>query len=268
RPFLASQRIAVLAGIDPSGRVWASLVTGPPGVIAASSPRTLRLAAELPAADPLSEGLPRGRPLGRRLLHPAPRARRRARGRGVRADRQASEMQPLEVLGNCPKYSQARAPEPGAEHRRAGVAVRSHAPTESQRLAIERADTLFIASVHADAGADASHRGGQPGFVRVLDERRLLIPDYAGNNMFQTLGNIAADPRVGLLFLDFGPATPLPLTGRARILWSRRRWLSSRGPSAPSRSRSTRPSRSRGGDRSAGASSSTRPSIRAEPRAR
>src|SRR4030095_12436506 len=82
-----------------------------------------------------------------------------------------------------------------------------------------RADTLFIASVHADAGADASHRGGQPGFVRVLDERRLLIPDYAGNTMFQTLGNIAADPRVGLLFVDFDTGATLQLTGRARILW-------------------------------------------------
>ena len=219
RPFLASQRIAVLAGIDPSGRVWASLVTGPPGVIAASSPRTLRLAAELPDADPLSEGLTRGRPLGVLVIDPERRRRLRVNGRVVRADRQAIEMQTLEVFGNCPKYIQARAPEPGAEHRRAGVAVRSHALTESQRLAIERADTLFIASVHADAGADASHRGGQPGFVRVLDERRLLIPDYAGNNMFQTLGNIAADPRVGLLFVDFGAGTTLQLTGRARILW-------------------------------------------------
>src|SRR4030095_14952481 len=78
---------------------------------------------------------------------------------------------------------------------RVGDARRTTALTESQRLAIERADTLFIASVHADAGADASHRGGQPGFVRGLGERRLVSPDYAGNNMFQTLGNIAAPTR-------------------------------------------------------------------------
>src|SRR5262245_13821590 len=64
RPFLASQRIAVLAGVDPSGRVWASLVTGPPGVIAAPSPRALRLAGGLPRAAPAREGLTRWRPLG------------------------------------------------------------------------------------------------------------------------------------------------------------------------------------------------------------
>jgi len=137
----------------------------------------------------------------------------------VKAGRHAIEMRTDEVFGNCPKYIQARAPEPGAAHERGGLAVRSHALSESQRLAIERADTLFIASVHADAGADASHRGGQPGFVRVPHERRLLIPDYAGNNMFQTLGNIAADPRVGLLFVDFDTGTTLQMTGRAQILW-------------------------------------------------
>ena len=52
-----------------------------------------------------------------------------------------------------------------------------------------------------------------------MDDRTLRIPDYAGNNMFQTLGNIAADPRVGLLFLSFDTGTTLQLTGQARILW-------------------------------------------------
>src|SRR5262249_20591785 len=145
--------------------------------------------------------------------------RLRVNGREVRADRDTIEIRTEEVFGNCPKYIQARALEPGAEQGQVGAARRSHALTEPQQLAIERADTLFIASVHADAGADASHRGGQPGFVRVLDERRLVIPDYAGNNMFQTLGNIAADPRVGLLFVDFATGVTLQLTGRARILW-------------------------------------------------
>jgi uncharacterized protein len=219
RPFLESQRIAVLAGVGRSRRVWASMVSGAPGLITVPSSRTLRLAAGLPDADPLSEGLSRGGPLGVLVIDPERRRRLRINGRVVRADRDAIEIRSEEVFGNCPKYIQARALEPEAEQGRVGDARRSHVLTEPQRLAIERADTLFIASVHADAGADASHRGGQPGFVRVLDERRLLIPDYAGNNMFQTLGNIAADPRVGLLFVDFDTGATLQLTGRARILW-------------------------------------------------
>src|SRR5262249_17942352 len=116
---------------------------------------------------------------------------------------------------------QSRAPEGDTAHTRDGVARRGTALTCEQQAVIEQADTFFIASVHDGTGADASHRGGQPGFVRVLDPRTLRVPDYAGNNMFQTLGNIAADPRVGLLFVDFDTGMTLQLTGRARILWHR-----------------------------------------------
>jgi len=218
--FLEAQRIAILAGVDEAGRVWASLVTGKPGFITAPSPRTLRLAAGLPGADPLGGGLARDHALGVLVFDPERRRRLRINGRVTHAHPDAIEIQTDEVFGNCPKYIQARAPQVDTEHPRAGVARRSDALTSNQQLAIESADTLFIASVHGGAGADTSHRGGQPGFVQVMDERRLRIPDYAGNNMFQTLGNIVADARVGLLFVDFDTGTTLQLTGRARILWT------------------------------------------------
>ena len=218
-PFLESQRIAVLAGVDRAGRVWASVATGNPGFITAPDRRTLRLAAQLPEADPLREGLFQDRPLGVLVLDPERRRRLRINGRVTLAQAGAVEIRTEEVFGNCPKYIQSRAPENGLAHGQAGDARRGRSLTDEQRLAIERADTFFIASVHDGRGADASHRGGQPGFVRVLDERTLRVPDYAGNNMFQTLGNIAADPRVGLLFMDFDTGTTVQLTGRARILW-------------------------------------------------
>jgi uncharacterized protein len=219
--FLESQRIAVLAGVDESERVWASLVTGNPGFITAPNSRTLRLAAGLPGADPLSEGLSGGQALGVLVLDPERRRRLRINGRVTDARPDAIEIRTEEVFGNCPKYIQARAPEADTRQDRAGIARRGETLTPEHRLAIEHADTFFIASIHAGTGTDASHRGGRPGFVQVLDARRLRIPDYAGNNMFQTLGNIAADPRVGLLFVDFDTGTTLQLTGRARILWER-----------------------------------------------
>jgi predicted pyridoxine 5'-phosphate oxidase superfamily flavin-nucleotide-binding protein len=219
--FLQAQRIAVLAGVDESGRVWASLVTGNPGFITAPNSRTLRLAASLPGADPLGGGLSGGRALGVLVLDPERRRRLRINGRVSDAPADAIEIQTEEVFGNCPKYIQARAPEGDTRQNRVGTARRGEALTPEQQQAIERADTFFIASIHAGTGTDASHRGGQPGFVQVLDGRTLRIPDYAGNNMFQTLGNIAADPRVGLLFVDFDSGTTLQLTGRARILWER-----------------------------------------------
>lgn len=221
KPFLAAQRIAVLAGVDDAGRVWASMVTGMPGFITAPDAATLRLAARLPATDPLGKGLSRGRPLGILVFDPERRRRIRLNGRAIGTRDGGIEIQVEEVFGNCPKYIQARVPDGDPAADRTGEGRRSKSLSAAQRHAIEGADTFFIASVHGPTGADASHRGGQPGFVRVDGERRLRFPDYAGNNMFQTLGNLATDPRVGLLFVSFDTGTTIQLTGRARILWER-----------------------------------------------
>ena len=90
---------------------------------------------------------------------------------------------------------------------------------------IARADTLFIASHftghagEANQGVDVSHRGGKPGFALVAHQTLLLIPDYPGNCMFNTLGNIEAEPKCGLLFMDFDSGDTLQLSGEAEILW-------------------------------------------------
>jgi hypothetical protein len=91
---------------------------------------------------------------------------------------------------------------------------------DSERTSlIRRADTFFVATAHATRGADASHRGGNPGFVKVLDQSTLRIPDYQGNSMFNTLGNLAVHPNAGLVFPDFENRRILQLTGRAEVLW-------------------------------------------------
>ena len=81
----------------------------------------------------------------------------------------------------------------------------------------EAADTFFVASAHPRRGTDVSHRGGDPGFVRMLDDHTLRVPDYAGNSMFNTLGNLHVNPRAGLLFVDFDRWRTLQLTGTATI---------------------------------------------------
>jgi len=87
---------------------------------------------------------------------------------------------------------------------------------------VRNADTLFIASAAAD-GVDVSHRGGNPGFVRVTPDAAgrsvLTLPDFRGNFMFNTLGNIAARPQAGLLFVDYTSGDLLQLSGNAQIVW-------------------------------------------------
>ena len=113
-------------------------------------------------------------------------------------------------------------PEPAGQHAElAGPAHRTSAALDARQVAIvRRADTAFIASTHPERGADASHRGGRPGFIEVTDDGRLVtIPDYIGNRLFQTLGNLTVVPQVGLLLLDWETGSALQVTGKARIIW-------------------------------------------------
>ena len=82
---------------------------------------------------------------------------------------------------------------------------------------IEARDMFFIASTDPDGNPDCSYKGGDPGFVRVVDERTLAFPMYDGNGMFRTLGNLAAHPRVGLLFIDFEEGSRLRVNGDANV---------------------------------------------------
>ncbi len=118
------------------------------------------------------------------------------------------------VFANCPKYLQKRHPlEQVAEG--AGVLLVGGALTPDQQRAVRAADTFFVATTAEDR-TDASHRGGLPGFVEVLSPAELSWPDYPGNAMFLTLGNLAADPRAGLLFPHWETGAVLQLSGRAR----------------------------------------------------
>src|SRR5262249_9559789 len=148
-------------------------------------------------------------------------SRRRLRFNGhARHDPERGIFLALEqVYGNCRKYIQARQLDLDDERVVTAPPGRSSGLTGPQQALIAAADTLFIASFHPGSGADASHRGGAPGFVRVEGERTLAFGDYPGNNMFNTLGNLVAQPRAGLLFLDFSRGSTLQLTGRARLDW-------------------------------------------------
>jgi predicted pyridoxine 5'-phosphate oxidase superfamily flavin-nucleotide-binding protein len=214
RRFLAGQRLAIAGSIDGDGRLWASLLTGPAGFLEAPDETLLRVAARPAPGDPLAANVA-GRPeVGLLVIEPATRRRFRVNGRGW-LDERGLFLSVGEAYGNCPKYIRPRAIV-REEADPPGAAIPSAALDERQRLQVARADTFFIATAHPRAGADASHRGGPEGFVAVEGPTRLSFPDYPGNNMFNTLGNLAVDARAGLLFVDFETGGSLQLSGRAR----------------------------------------------------
>jgi uncharacterized protein len=96
------------------------------------------------------------------------------------------------------------------------VTVRA-ALTEEDRVFIARSPMFFLATADADGHPDCSYKGGLPGFVRVLDATTLAIPDYDGNGMYRSWGNVVVNPHVGLLFLDFENPKRLRLNGTAQV---------------------------------------------------
>lgn len=220
RRFVQGQQMAIASTIDESGHVWASLLTGKPGFIQTSGMQTIYIDAEPAPGDPLWENLSAGGQFGLLVIDLATRQRVRLNGVAIVGHQGTIHVETRQVYFNCPQYIQKRSiatsrTEPGG----ASTVQRDGSLTERQRSWVEQADTFFIATSYAGAGADASHRGGNPGFVRVLDGRNLAFPDYAGNRMFQTLGNISANSKAGLLFIDFEHGDTLQLTGNARINW-------------------------------------------------
>ena len=89
--------------------------------------------------------------------------------------------------------------------------------SESDRQFIEHCPMFFLATAAADGQPDCSYKGGMPGFVRVVDEQTLVFPDYDGNGMFRSLGNIKVNPQVGLLFIDFEQGNRMRVNGRAAL---------------------------------------------------
>lgn len=88
---------------------------------------------------------------------------------------------------------------------------------DSDRAFIEGVDMFFLATTDDEGRPNCSYKGGEPGFVRVLDERTLAFPSYDGNGMYVSLGNVLCNPHVGLLFIDFQRPRRMRLNGTASI---------------------------------------------------
>jgi predicted pyridoxine 5'-phosphate oxidase superfamily flavin-nucleotide-binding protein len=216
--FLTTQQLAVLSTMDAAGRVWASMRSGPAGFLRATDDSTVEIDGYTHPDDPLLTNLSAHDELGMIVIHLGARHRIRLNGTARPLADGRIVFTTQQVYGNCPQYIQARSV--AGERRDAAAPARfSEELDREQEQSIEHADTLFIATAHPEAGADASHRGGRPGFVCVENKKRLLIPDYPGNKMFNSLGNIEAYPHAGLLFPDFESGSALQLSGAAGILW-------------------------------------------------
>jgi len=232
REFVEELPFVFVASLDGEGQPWASMVWGLPGFVTTPDATTLKVAGNMAAGDPLSRNVVAGAPVGVLGIELETRRRNRVNGTVVDRNSDGFTVHVTQSFGNCQKYIQVR----HAKYRRdpaarAGAVPRlegEHLSADARRI-VSAADTFFIASRSAHPaegahgeGVDVSHRGGLPGFAALADDGPATVitfPDYVGNFLFNTLGNIQTDPQVGLLFVDFDHGSLLSLVGRAEIIW-------------------------------------------------
>lgn len=220
----------LLGALDEEGQPWATMLAGPPGFVHTPDAWQMDIATAPDAADPVLNRLSPGAPIGVLGLEPHTRRRNRMNGEVAAFGDAGLSIAVAQSFGNCPKYIQAREPGLRAAVTPPGPLQVLGPALDAQALArIQQADTLFIASASAaqpggarNEGVDVSHRGGQPGFVHAEPTAQgvvLRLPDYPGNQFFNTLGNLALHPQAGLLVVDYEGGGLLHIAARAELLW-------------------------------------------------
>jgi uncharacterized protein len=224
RAFYPRLPFLVAGTVDSHGSAWATILSGRPGFAASPDPYKLSIEYRRNPDDPAEEGMEDGNSIALLGIELHTRRRNRLNGTIRRNGSERFDAVVGQAYGNCPQYIHLRdfefVREPSAP---APDGPRSLATLDDRANAvIHSADTFFVAS-YADLAdgsrqVDVSHRGGDPGFVR-LDERGVLtVPDFAGNQFFNTLGNIRLNGQAGLVFVDFKTGDVLQLSGEAEVL--------------------------------------------------
>jgi len=219
RQFYQQLPFMLYGAVDANGDPWASILEGQPGFAHSPAPTGLQFDS-LPAADDPAQ-LHAGDAIGLLGIELHTRRRNRLNGRVGAMTASGFGVSVQQSFGNCPQYIQLRqfhsVPLADPSTR---MAQHLFELDDAAKAMIAGADTFFVASyvdVDGQRSVDVSHRGGQPGFVRI-EGNRLTIPDFAGNLHFNTLGNLLLNPRAGLLFVDFKSGDLLQLSGRTEII--------------------------------------------------
>ncbi|WP_022666631.1 pyridoxamine 5'-phosphate oxidase family protein [Desulfospira joergensenii] len=223
--FFRQLPFVVAAARDNTGAPWATLLVGTPGFVQSQGPQYLEVRSKPLQGDALENSFFADAQIGLLGIELETRRRNRVNGKIAQCDEQGFTLAVEQSFGNCPQYISKRVwHKAGANLKRMQTSNHSRLD-DHMKSWISRADTMFIASGHHEPhqkngrGMDVSHRGGPAGFVKIKGDTSLVLPDYAGNNLFNTIGNLVKDSRVGLLFVEFQHGSMLQITGNAEIDW-------------------------------------------------
>jgi uncharacterized protein len=220
-PFLARQRLLALTIAGDDGYLWTSVWCGQPGFVTSADGQRVSFRRALMSVspdDPVLNRLAIGREVGMLAIELASRRRLRMNGMIEATSDEEIRIVVRESVPNCPKYIQRRQADDAPSAPASPILSESGRAMDEDRLAlVESADTAFVGSLHRTHGVDASHRGGAPGFIRVIDATTLRVADYPGNGMFMTLGNFEVDSRASLAVVDFERGRVVSFSGSATL---------------------------------------------------
>lgn len=235
RLFYRNQPFLAFGSIDSDDRPWASIVVGKPGFATSPLPSLLQINTNIIPGDPLKLAIKNGSYIGIVGVELPTRRRNRVNGKIIEvvpAQQDIADNFLIKVdlsFGNCPKYIQTRSitidEQKLSSLSHIAPPIVSNSMNEEQMSLVRQSDTFFVASSYVpndtdpSSGVDVSHRGGKPGFAVVLDGTTIKWPDYVGNFIFNTLGNIHKNPKCGLVFPNFETGDVLQMTGEAFILF-------------------------------------------------
>ncbi|MGB3177963.1 MAG: pyridoxamine 5'-phosphate oxidase family protein [Albidovulum sp.] len=233
RPFMPDQHrefyekipFILVGTLDDDGWPWASMLTGGPNFIASPNNKRLDLDATPLADDPLAANLKQGASVGLVGIELSTRRRNRMNATVRSVSDGGVSLDVVQSFGNCPQYIQTHdvnfIRSPNVQIDRTPTQRFTQLDAAAQAF-IAQANSFYVASA-ADTGenptargADVSHRGGQAGFIQV-EGNAIIVPDFSGNNFFNTLGNFLVNPKAGLLFPDYATGDVLMLTGTTEV---------------------------------------------------
>lgn len=221
-PFIEHQSTIILSTTDTENNVWASMLLGAEGFINVKTPKQIEINLnhlKSTRTEILFKNIGTNTKIGVLFINTATRSRYRVNGHASLFNNKI-EITIAEAYPNCPKYIQQRIPILYDDNSGIGInELQGKVLNNFHKQLIKNVDTFFLGSMNKKGDMDASHRGGGIGFIEILEDGTLKIPDYIGNNLFNTLGNLLQVPKAGLLFIDFDKGHSLQLSGETELIF-------------------------------------------------
>ena len=217
--FIKNQLLFNVTSTDANNNVWISMLSGTPNFITVLDYKTIKIDKTLivsPTEDIFFTNIQSNKQVGLLFIDWETSRRYRLNG-SIKEEGTDLVITIQETYGICPKYIQKRSFEYTNLSTIPTLISKGNLLNDKHKKLINHANTFFLGTSGASKKVDASHKGGKPGFVSFINNDTIRIPDYPGNSMFNSLGNLYENPNAGLIFMDYNTNMMLQLTGKGQI---------------------------------------------------